>query len=57
MGFQPASDLMYAPPNAVIVTYRSLLTGELLQGLTAGLPQMTKTKRVNGIKRFCHQGL
>ena len=32
--FKPASDLVRRTPNAVIVTYRSLLTGELLDGFT-----------------------
>ena len=35
--FKPASDLMRRTPNAVIVTYRSLLTGELLDGFNAWL--------------------
>ncbi|MGC6516454.1 MAG: polyprenyl synthetase family protein [Candidatus Puniceispirillaceae bacterium] len=32
--FKPASDLVRRTPNAVIVTYRSLLTGELLEGFS-----------------------
>ncbi len=32
--FKPASDLVRRTPNAVIVTYRSLLTGELLDGFS-----------------------
>ena len=35
--FSPASDLVRRTPNAVIVTYRSLLTGELLQGFNSWL--------------------
>ena len=35
--FKPASDLMRRTPNAVIVTYRSLLTGALLDGFTTWL--------------------
>ena len=35
--FKPASDLVRRTPNAVIVTYRSLLTGELLDGFSSWL--------------------
>ena len=35
--FKPASDLVRRTPNAVIVTYRSLLTGELLDGFNSWL--------------------
>ena len=37
--FKPASDLVRRTPNAVIVTYRNLLTGELLDGFTNWLAQ------------------
>ena len=35
--FSPASDLVRRTPNAVIVTYRSLLTGDLLDGFDSWL--------------------
>ena len=42
--FSPASDLVRRTPNAVIVTYRSLLTGELLQGFNNWLASDDQNK-------------